>query len=222
MSKGNMAVQRKAELILTESQAKHLDRVILHHEGCKKTVADLATHRYLMGAELLALKDDCKHGQFERIKTEILEAKGISRAMLGRAIQFAAGVQTKYLTVRYLKPDHFLKDGNLDERAKEKVVEFFHDETDGKSMTEFCRDLGIIRAKEAPKHHPRKLVSPEDKLSANKEHARGVMSAMLAPIATFMLDPGATLVELTKAERQQLLDAFVSASNEVRKFQKGK
>jgi hypothetical protein len=220
MNKGNMAVQRsgKAELVLTAVQANRVDRIIAHFEGCKNDITNLATNRYVMGAELLELKGECVHGEFERIKTEVLEVKGISRALVGLAMQFSKAVQTKYPTVGYLKPEKFLTNGSVDERGREKVAEFFQSEMDGKKMTEFCRDLGMMRAKKPAVHHPRQPQSPEEKVAAAREAALGIYNTWMLHTKSLLLAPEPVLAELKREERQQMLDAGTQLNNEVRKF----
>jgi hypothetical protein len=199
--------------------AAHAERIVAYHEGFQKAFGDQMSYAVLAGFELNRIKEALPHGQFMKWREKFLPQIPHRTATQYMEFQTKLATHRQFPSVGNVK---LLGNGELPDKDKAKVVEAVHQIADGKTLTQLYRDLGVIREKKPAQHHPRKPVSPEDKLSANKEHARGVMSAMLAPIATFMLDPGATLVELTKAERQQLLDAFVSASNEVRKFQKGK
>ena len=131
--------------VIPKDKAEQADRIVVYCQGCKTAVGNLACYKYLGGAELLALKASCAHGEFEDLKDDISRRSTVSRSALGRMMQFAEAVQDAYPTVGFLQTHRLLEDGKLNTQAQEKVTKFFHDETTGKTMTLFCRELGLIR-----------------------------------------------------------------------------
>lgn len=206
--------------VLTKEQATLVEQIKSYHEAFEKSFSDQMGYAFLAGYALNAAKESLPHGKFTDWRAANLPE--IPERSAQRYMKFADQIRHTVADLPTVGKLKLLGNGDLNEKDKEKVLEAVHEIADGKTLTQLYRDLGVIREKKAPKHHPRKPLSPEDHLEADKEQARGVMRAMLGPIATFLIEPGAVLVQLSKGERQQLLDTFISAANEVRKFQKGK
>ncbi len=195
--------------------AAHTERIKVYHEGFQKAFSDQMGYAVLAGLELNRIKAALPHGEFMKWRAKHLPE--IPHRSASRYMEF----QTKLATHGQFPPVANLKlleNGELSDKDKDKVIKSVHDIADGKTLTQLYRDLDMVREKKAPAHHPRKAVSPEEKVSAEKEQARGVMNACARPLATFLLDPGATLVNLSRVERQEFLALLVNASTEIRKF----
>ncbi len=190
------------QTVVAKFQADRIERIKAYHAGCLKSFADQMGYAYLAGAELVSLKDETPHGQFEKVKEE--QFTEIPRSSLGRYMQFAEAIQAKYPTVGYLRPTKLLTNGTFDEKEQGKVLKAVHDVADGKTLTQLYRDLGVIRQKEPKQYHPPKPVKPEDAEAAAKSQADEAAKRGLADTELLMQNDTWSL--LSTARQQEVED----------------
>lgn len=208
MSKGNTD-------LITKEHAEGIERIKAYHAGFEKSFGDQMGYAFLAGAELNHIKETLPHGKFMDWREAHLPEIPHRTATQYMTFQVKLATHCQFPPVGKA---NILGNANLNDKDREKVLAAVHEIADGKTLTQLYRDLGVIREKKAPQHHPRKEKSPEDKIADRKQAARDLMNTCCAPLATFLLDPGDILVELTKAERREWLDLLVQASNEIRQF----
>lgn len=208
MSKGNVEV-------LTADQVARVNRIKQYEAACRNSFSAQMGYAFLTGFELNAAKEELPHGKFaawrEANLPELPERSAQRYMKFAEQIRHSGGIADS----GKLK---LLGNGDLNEKDKEKVLEAVHEIADGKTLTQLYRDLGVIREKKPVVHHPRKPTTPEDDLKAKREQALGLFNSWMIQTKTLLLDPDPTLAELTRDERQQMLDAGTQLNAALRKF----
>lgn len=202
--------------VMTQEQAALVDQIKSYHAAFEKSFGDQMGYAFLAGASLNTAKESLPHGKFTTWREANLPE--IPERSAQRYMKFADQIRHSVADLPSPGKLKLLGNGDLAEKDKEKVLAAVHEIADGKTLTQLYRDLGVIREKKAPEHHPAKPRTPEEKLADRKQAARDLIGLCAGPLSTLMIDPQPTLAELTKAERRQFLDLLVSVSNEVRKF----
>lgn len=151
---------------------QRVDRIKLLHAGTLRAFRDQMAYAFLAGVELLALKDTTAHGDFGKLRKQLLG--DIPERSQQRYMGFAQALQSKSATVADLaKQPLLLTNGQIEEQQAQKVSKAVHDFADGKTLTELYRDLGVIRQPKKPGEVEHKA----KKLSMVERHAQAVALA---------------------------------------------
>jgi hypothetical protein len=158
---------------LTNTQSTRVERINDYHRNCLSSFNTQISYAFLAGVELLALKEDCRHGDFVTIREKHLPDVPYSSAT--RYMKFADLIGQKTHTVGFLKPERLrlLTNGELSDEQKAKILEAVYDLADGKTLTELYRDLGVIRPPKKPggnkpKAEQRRMTSEERDAEAHQ------------------------------------------------------
>lgn len=171
-----MKEKSEALEVLTKDQAQSIDRVKTYHFGCIKAFGDQMGYAFLAGLELNALRDEIEtklgYGHFTKIRESHLPE--IPNGSAYRYMDFQKKLVELFPRVGKLKALTNGKD--LDEEDRDQVLKAVHKMTDGKTLTQLYRDLGVIRDKDHQKHTPAKEVSAEDALAARLEGLKAIFA----------------------------------------------
>jgi hypothetical protein len=170
--------------IIEISTAEELDQlqvaIVDYDREVRSAFGRQMSYAFLAGAALLRAKEIIPHGKFMEWRESDLN---VERSSAERYMKFAAAI-SKFPTVGNLREVKLLGSGEaLTPAQQKKITDAVHDLTDGKTLTEMYRDLGVIRQPQKPKHHPQKPVSPEDELEARKLHDRDLADAWMGPLS---------------------------------------
>jgi hypothetical protein len=156
--------------VIPAAIAERIERIKEYHTKSGTAFGDHMGYAFLAGCELRALRDESTHGNkdaeksFKALRQSFFPE--ISQSSAYRYMTFAEALQEKIPTVGIFKSETpLLTNGELPEQDRNAVLKAVHEVADGKTITALYRDLGVIREKKAPEHHPRK----EKKLTAAEE-----------------------------------------------------
>lgn len=146
----------------------HAERITAYHDGVLRSFGQQMGYAFLCGLELNTVKTQLPHGQFEKWTAENLPQLPHTTAQRYR--HFAEALQKHSHTLANLvhQAPLLIADGQLSEAHRTELMDAVHAVTDGKTLTEMYRDLGVIRQ---PKHQKDRARS-EEKLTAEEAAAR--------------------------------------------------
>ncbi|HXF15452.1 MAG TPA: hypothetical protein VN496_00520 [Burkholderiales bacterium] len=197
--------------LITAASAERIERIKTYHASCQRAGGDILAYWALTGLELLALKEETPHGEFEDLKKR--EFGDIPRACLGRYMQFAGDLKVKYPTVGYLVADRcLLTNGELSGEQRETVLQAVHEVADGKTVTAFFRELRMMRQPKKQQYHRPGQVDAQKQAAHEAKLARD-------HILTLAHDLGLAREELhlvDDATRDALFDACLEITTFVR------
>lgn len=216
-----MSKLAKAELLLPED-AMRVEKIRALHINVCRSQRSANVYRVLCGAELNAAKATVKHGDFGQWCKDHLPF--LSNGSAHRYMQIAEIITAKFPTVGNLSQRLQLTDGQpLPEKEIAPINEALFDALDGKTITEFMRDEGIIRKPKDPnaKPHTRKSVSAEEQVAAERETAISVAHQVIQTMRAARglgEDEGATLTLLPKSEQDALKAEHALFGKALKKF----
>jgi hypothetical protein len=193
-----------------------LAAIQFYDQRCRKSFADQMGYAFLAGVELNALKTEIAHGQFAAFRKQFLPElpeRSAQRYMaFASALTDAFPAVGKSATVADLaKTRLLLTDGApIPEGDLQAVCKAVHQAADGKTLTQFYRDLGVIREPKPKVHTPQKL-TPDQQVAAEKEQALALADSIFATMTLAMMDGALPFtVHLTNAQyleyRHKLID----------------
>lgn len=144
--------------LLTRDQAVLVDEVKLHHDGARKGYEAQMRHAYLAGVNLLLLKESVPHGNkngdgFVALREHFLPE--LSNSAAARYMDFVR-LASKNPTVGDFRNYLQLSDGRpvLPEAHEKTLLDNLYEAADGKTWTNFYRDLGWNKHREKGGFHP--------------------------------------------------------------------
>lgn len=129
-------------------------------ESVHSAYRDQMCYAFLAGVTLLRVKDLLPHGSLMSWREKHLPH--ISKTSINRYQKFAEELVGRFPSVGNLKEVQLLEAGTkLSKESEQEVFEAVREATDGKSLTDMYRDLGVIRQPKKPTYHPPKPGTPE-------------------------------------------------------------
>lgn len=193
------------------NDAKHRAvRIWTYHQGRTVAFGQQMGYAFLAGLELNQVKAQLPHGEFQpwwkKHLAELPERSG------QRYMAFATALieQNRHVADLATKP-LLLAGGILDKKEEKAIVEAVYEASDSKSLTEFYRDLGLIRPPQKPKYHPRTGTGKSGE--GDKARRQELFKMILGGIRT--ITPK-FLMHLTDAQKAELLDAGIEMNNVIR------
>lgn len=139
-----MDTPRGKSQILNSDVTTRVERVKTYHAGFLRSYADQMSYAFLAGVELLALKETVPHGQFEQVCKECLPSIPERSRRRYAAFSEALMEQNRHVALLAREP-RLITSGQIADDDKAKITKAVHQAANGKTLTEFYRDLGIIR-----------------------------------------------------------------------------
>lgn len=200
-------------------------RIRTHHKGVIEGFQSQVMSAFLCGVELNAAKALIHHGNRHAngedfvkngfIKWREKEFPTISHGCAANWMNLAKGMQEKFPTVGNFVPRLLATNGEpMSEGEEEAVMKGIHEVLDGKTITEWYRELDILRK---PKHQSErargKPMTPEEKARAQEQEADDLAITTLGDVSLVTED----LVRgrLTAARKNELRDAFIEAGKKL-------
>jgi hypothetical protein len=152
---------------LTKDQATRVDRAKSYWQSEIRSGRGVGIYAFMLGAELTtlkqSLKDDASRGQWMTFREthfpEIPHRTATERMALFSKLAESAN----------LPPAGNIKllgDGSIPKDYADKIAEAWCQHAEGKTITRFMRDTGVIREKQLPAHHPIKPRTPDEIIAA--------------------------------------------------------
>jgi hypothetical protein len=164
------------QLKLDDDQISRAERAVKWHEHALQGFKTMVQGAYLTGIELRALKSSLAHGQFMLAREQYFSS--IPERTCQRYMAFVELLNSKSATLADLTTNTKMLTEGVQEQHREVLLKTIHDETDGKTMTQLCRDMEVLRDPKDPndgeKKKPEQL-TPEEQLQAWKERDTAVL-----------------------------------------------
>ena len=191
-----------------EVQATRIKLVNEYHQAALKSTGDALAFNFLCGAELLALKEQTPHKQFEALKKEVFPH--ISRSSLGRYMQFAEGLVSKYPTLDICRDTPLLLANNeIPAPNRDKILSAVREVADAKAFLGLCRDSGLMPgAKQATPTPPREL-SPDEKVDAELKQTDALAGDIESTVLLSLEGEGKLWHKVSPARRKSVRDALI-------------
>lgn len=217
--------------VISADQHEAVARIKTFHQNALRSQRSANVYRFLCGVELNRQKDALPHGEFGHWCETNLPF--LSKGTSDRYRQLADVIKTKFPTVGIMGDSlthrmSLVGDGQLlPEKETKQINEALFDALDGKTITQFMRDEGIIRPPKDPNATERKTqkLTEEEKVAAQHEAAEALVDQTIESIMTCLgtgEDEGLTLSRVKLAKRKEFLAALVRASKLTRKFCKSR
>lgn len=140
----------ESDVVLSAEQSRHIKKIKAYHAACIKNVKQQMGYAFLVGLELDSLKKTLDHGQFEDVCAKSFPS--IPERSLKRYKQFFTAMlelkpaSGKSAIVALLTDGKAVNSkGKLTKEGQTAVLDAFYEATDGKTLTDMYRDLGVIR-----------------------------------------------------------------------------
>jgi len=134
--------------IIPAHQAKLFESIRENFAAWKRSYEQQIEFAFNCGLALHHLKAQTPHGEFMKLRE--LHFPEISRSGVQRLMSFVDRLEIKLPSVGNLKADQLLLE---DAAQKKAVLGAVYDLSDGKTITEFYRDLGVIRPPKKQQYH---------------------------------------------------------------------
>lgn len=195
------------------SLAELAPRIIQYDQGVRYAIGRQMGYAYLAGAALNEAKTLCAHGEFGPwCKANLPLTNGTTH----RYMEFATQLQIKFPTVVNLKRGGLLPAGELSTEGTDTVLRAVHEAADGRTLTQFYRDLGVIRPAQKQTHHDPRPISPEDQVKADIAAAEATGTHLAGDLVLLAEPTDETLAKMPDAVRARLLDACVAVGKRIR------
>lgn len=208
--------------VISAAQTERIGRVNAYHQGCIHAFTTQMGNAFLCGLELNQLKEEVGHGPWTQFRERYLPQ--VPERSAQRYMKFADALIQQNRHVADLKVNRLqITNGELPEKAKEEVLKAVHEAADGKTLTQFYRDLGVIRDKKEAGGEKRTYTA-EEKVEAERTTAERIVDATIEQINTckgFGKTEGLTIRTVKASKRKELLAASVAFNKVIRKFLKG-
>lgn len=217
-----MSKLAKSELLLPED-AHRIDRIRNLHISVCRSQRTANVYRVLCGAELNAAKETVKHGEFGQWCQDHLPF--LTNDTAHRYMQLADTIAAKFPTVGNLTARLQITDAgaSLSEKEIAPINEALFDALDGKTITAFMRDEGIIRPPKDPNAGEKKRtkLTAEEEVAAERETAINVAHQVIQTMRAARglgEDEGYTLSLLPKSEQDALKAEHALFGKALKKF----
>jgi hypothetical protein len=149
-------------------------RILAYHNSCIRAFGQQMGYAFLCGLELNAAKTEIAHGAFTKWREKHLAALPERTAQL--YMSFTSALIERSKPVAALSSPDFLNsklltNGDLDDAHRNELLKAVYEATDGKTLTEMYRELGVIRAPKRQQYTPPQDRTPEELLAAEKADA---------------------------------------------------
>lgn len=206
--------------ILDPVQSNLVDQIKTFHAGVRKSYEHQIQYAFMAGLKLHTLKATCSHGNKKDGEGFMVLCQQhlpeISPATARRYKEFYGLVQEKLLTVGNIRPSNLLlENGDLPSKEKEQVLNAVHESADGKTWTQFYRDLNFIRQSKTKQYHAPKPASPDDAEAAARAQADDLAKNFLADFELLMQSDTWSL--LTSSRQQEIEDARLTLGTFIKK-----
>jgi len=162
--------------VLSADQAARVDRAKSYYAGMKTTAGKMGVYGFLFGLELRALKASTAgdHGQWMKFTAAHFPGilhRSITWFMDASAkLEAASNLNSKgHATLPTVGNIQLLADGSLPKPVEEKVQAAWHEFAEGKTVTQFLRNIGAIREKQPQEHHNPKPRTTDEELEDRKK-----------------------------------------------------
>lgn len=202
-----------------------VERVKSYHASCLQAFSDQMGYAFLIGVELLAIKEELPHGDFMAWRQKHLPE--IAHRTATQYMKFVEKLTQRFPTVGKLATvSNFkmLPSGELSTAGKETVLKAVHEAADGKTFTEMYRDLGVIRQPKAPAWHPRKPakdLTADDAVKLRRDMATQAWGAIELKLESYGAD-FVLLTDLQVDSQIAFLEQHLSARKRWRNKPRGK
>ncbi len=119
------------------------ERIVELDDFCRQSFGKHMVYAFLCGVALNRAKQIVPHGNFARWHQA--ELPQLSRATLHRYMIFAGGLLARFPALQGLNAAPPLACGDLTGTESQQLLDAVHEAADGKTITDFYRDLGVIR-----------------------------------------------------------------------------
>jgi len=204
------------------------ERIVELDAFCRQSFGKHMVYAFLCGVALNRAKQIAPHGNFTRWHQA--ELPQLSGATLHRYMIFAGGLLARFPALQKLKAAPLLERGDLAGTESQQLLEAVHEAADGKTISDFYRDLGVIRPPqpathsppERTAHRPPKPLSPPRQPAAEQARAEEFIESLLVRMR-MLLDPqDQSLVRSGDAKREELLALGLDLNNRVRAMRTAK
>jgi hypothetical protein len=199
-------------------------RVLTYHTGVIRSFGQQMGYAFLCGLELNAAKTELAYGAFERWREDNLPQLRRSTAHQYRVFADLLQAKSKRLSGLTQNAQNLLTNGELDDSDRAEILQAVHDVTDGKTLTQLYRDLGVIREKQKQKHTPVKL-TPEQAEADRKKLAEDFVDHLSGDLRTFTADNKSTHqlhADLSTPKLKDLHDDILTTSRKLRDLLKAR
>lgn len=179
-------------------------RVRNYHKASVRSAKDHLGYAFLCGLELNAAKEALPHGHFMKWADKALPE--VSPRAQARYRDLAEGM-LKIATVANLA-GRLLAEGKPNTGEKRVILDAVHKLADGKTVTDFYRELGVIRPPEKPKHHAATL-SALEKVEADARQAEEILRGAITALNLLADRNGELLGRVADQSRAALLEAWI-------------
>jgi hypothetical protein len=196
------------------------DRILHYHTSVIRAFSQQMGYAFLCGLELNAAKAEIAHGAFEKWREQNLPA--LPKRTACRYSLFATALQENCTAISKLteRAQLLLTNGDFEDADRTELLQAVHDATDGKTLTELYRDLGVIRdpiaQKDRARGEPVKLTA-EDRQRLNVEFTH-----RLAGDARTWRNTAAIHGDCQAADLDILLDELVATTTFIRQLKRAR
>src|SRR6266446_473220 len=204
------------------------ERIVELDDFCRQSFGKHMVYAFLCGVALKRAKEIVPHGNFTRWHQA--ELPQLSGATLHRYMIFAGGLLARFPALQELNATPLLERGDLTGTESQQLLQAIHEAADGKTITDFYRDLGVIRPPqpadqplpERTAGRPPKSLSSPRQLAAEQARAEEFIESLLVRMR-MLLDPqDQSLVRSGDAKREELLALGLDLNNRVRDLRTAK
>lgn len=137
----------KTEIVSPDTVALETrrDRILNYHTSVIRAFGQQMGYAFLCGLELNAAKEEIAHGAFEKWREQNLPELPKRTACRYSAFADALQDQCKSISKLTQRAQLLLTNGDFEDADRTELLQAVHDATDGKSLTQLYRDLGVIR-----------------------------------------------------------------------------